>query len=206
MPLPFEKLPTSFCLCPMSQNLEFGDSTYLQRGWKMKPLSWVSGTAHIQSVKCVQCPAPSHHFTAFTMVQSPRYSPLEDCDRGLTGTPASTLAFPWNLHSTQNDSFRSQIFNSSTQKPSNGSWRSLGWDSCYLWPPALFPHLFLFLSLLLPCWSWGWQTHSCVGHFHWPFPQPGKPTSSDTYTTCFLTSKSLLECCLIIEVYYDYPI
>lgn len=58
----------------------------------MKTLSWASVTPHIQSVKCVQILAPSHHFTAFTMVQI-----TINLWRTVVAAkliPPSTLAFP----------------------------------------------------------------------------------------------------------------
>lgn len=126
----------------------------------MKYLSCASITPHVQSANTSRIqPLPTFSYYG----PSHRHSPVDDSNSCLIGFPASTLPFTWNLCSTQKDSFRNEIFNSSTQNPLMACERSPGWNSRYLGPPPFFFHSFQ--PLLFPCWSSRWEPYPCVGFF-----------------------------------------
>lgn len=62
MSLPSEKLPTSFCLCPMNQTSELGDSTYLQGTLGNEVV--ILGICHTPYPICQICPE-SNPFSPF---------------------------------------------------------------------------------------------------------------------------------------------
>lgn len=103
----------------------------------MKDLCWASVILHVKFIKYVQNLSPSHCSTAFTMVQTTitlLWMTGSSCLYGFSAFPFVLLQ---NLHSAQNDSFRCQIFNSSTQNPPMACGCSPEWDSCYLGLPLL---------------------------------------------------------------------
>ena len=105
---------------------------------------------------------------------------------------------PWNLHSTQNDSFRrflASLLKTLQRLVKLSRIRFLLAVTFPLFPHPLQPHL-------LPCWSSSWQTHCCRVLFYWPFLQPGGSSNSDIYVASFLTSfKTMLKSHFLIRVY-----
>lgn len=169
-------------LMPMSQHIALGNSTYLQGRLGNEVL--ILGLCLTPCPMCQICPEYSPYGS------SHHYSPLDDSNSCLTGFPASPLAFPWNLCSAQNGSFRNQIFNSPTQNPLMVLEDSPGWNSCYLRPPPFsFTHSSHIWSLAGP--QDGRQT--LVWGFLLDIPSAWKVPSSNIHMAYFLTSfKSLL--------------
>lgn len=104
-----------YLLLLMSHVPELGDPTYFQGRLGNEII--ILGICPTPHPNCQMCPKsnPFSPLPCFDYGPSHHPSPLNDCSSHLTGFPAPTLALTWNLHSAQNESFRSPIFNFFTQ-------------------------------------------------------------------------------------------